>query len=928
MGLKAGAKGSFGVKAKPKSKGALSKKHGNSAAAGPKSKNKKHKPDLNQLRKDEEDEKDNGDGGEGVDEEDISFVMGNSGRLGFLKSMNVEDLEKKSDKKEKKDNYLDVVKGNDGKKSNQSESLQPGELTESEDDDLDEGISELEYMTSDEDDNVDDSSDLAMPDSGVDDDDTSNEELAKVFDDEKPSILNHKEKKALKRKTAMSDLMDYEKLPRKFGLYGDLNKKQSESTRLPIKDASGRLLTVEDEGSENDDAAEGEDGADSEIQPSASEGEYEDVQGVSEDQSEAASSEDDSQSVAVKDQRASHTVNDIDLSSLPKKQYVIARKIQLAEIAELITQNPEKNIGQMKKLVGICDEEQARGNIKVQHLGLLTQLAIYKDILPDYRIRELTAEEKATKVSKEVKAQRKFEELIVNHYKNFITQIHKIIVKATQEFKQPSFDRVGAEIAVKCVGELVTEHPHFNFRAELIDDLVHVYVQPSFRVLHPNYASIAKLGRHYTEQLFNMDISGEYAKESVECASKRIKRLGGGSRIDPSCLRPWLKLRLYDELSENPEDRRREEREANKRQREHERRKIMRKKGGSKARLEAKRHVKLSKKQIKIRKEQTEVERSMLEAEAEVSVEERTKWHEKTLSAVFVTYFRILKNYKEYAANNGNKSLADSEDAVLIPVVLEGLAKFAHLISVDFFPDLLKTLKSVIQGQVEKSVATMSTRSSLLCILTAVHILSGQGEALNLDLGDFYRHLYSLLGELSCRSNIESTKFNDPKNNENAGQDKSESEIDWNEKVRSEADLLFDCLNRMFFVGPKTNPQRVAAFMKRLMIASLYWPSKTAVRAIRFVHKLFIKYSKLTSWLIPEENAGDDSDNETTLVMNGVYRKELDDPEMCNPLATQLYEIHWLQTHHSADVRSAVGDLIRFAKQLLKRQQKQDSERQ
>ncbi|KAJ1672809.1 hypothetical protein EV182_006453, partial [Spiromyces aspiralis] len=343
----------------------------------------------------------------------------------------------------------------------------------------------------------------------------------------------------------------------------------------------------------------------------------------------------------------------------------------MADIASAVMQDPERNIGQLRQLAKISEGSDGVERPKVRKLALLTQLAVYKDIIPDYRIRELTATEKAVKVSKEVKAQRRFEESLVHLYKGYVTQLHRFVVKAAREFKQTPQDKDKlswahlGEVAVQCIGELLVAHPHFNFRNELIADVVYAYVQPPFRVQHPNYTRIAMLGRKYIEQLFQIDVSGEYAKEAAECASKRIKRFGGGFAIDPSCLRPWLKLRLRSELDANPEDRRREEREAELRHREYERRKIMRKKKGSTAALlEAKRGAKLSKKQKKIAKEQKAVERDLMQAEAEVRLEERTKWHEKTLSAVFVTYFRILKQYVAVR----------SKCEQLLPAVLEGLA--------------------------------------------------------------------------------------------------------------------------------------------------------------------------------------------------------------------------------------------------------------
>ena len=56
--------------------------------------------------------------------------------------------------------------------------------------------------------------------------------------------------------------------------------------------------------------------------------------------------------------------------------------------------------------------------------------------------------------------------------------------------------------------------------------------------------------------------------------------------------------------------------------------------------------------------------------------------------------------------------------------------RFAHLISVDFFDDLLNALKAVLESLDHKSsggTAGAGTRKRLLCIITAFELLSGQG---------------------------------------------------------------------------------------------------------------------------------------------------------------------------------------------------------
>ena len=88
-------------------------------------------------------------------------------------------------------------------------------------------------------------------------------------------------------------------------------------------------------------------------------------------------------------------------------------------------------------------------------------------------------------------------------------------------------------------------------------------------------------------------------------------------------------------------------------------------------------------------------------------------------------YFRILKH---------------PEPTPLLPAALEGIARFAHLVNVDFFKDLMQVLKELTSressqaddggtaGAVPDSPSHARTvQHQLLCIVTAFELLSGQG---------------------------------------------------------------------------------------------------------------------------------------------------------------------------------------------------------
>lgn len=96
--------------------------------------------------------------------------------------------------------------------------------------------------------------------------------------------------------------------------------------------------------------------------------------------------------------------------------------------------------------------------------------------------------------------------------------------------------------------------------------------------------------------------------------------------------------------------------------------------------------------------------------------------HTETLKLLFVLYFRILKN---------------PHPTPLLPAALRGISKYAHLVNIDFFRDLMQVLKRLIMQESDEidSDARESRcldqnrdiQHRLLCIVTAFELLSGQG---------------------------------------------------------------------------------------------------------------------------------------------------------------------------------------------------------
>jgi nucleolar complex protein 3 len=122
----------------------------------------------------------------------------------------------------------------------------------------------------------------------------------------------------------------------------------------------------------------------------------------------------------------------------------------------------------------------------------------------------------------------------------------------------------------------------------------------------------------------------------------------------------------------------------------------------------------------------------------------------------------------------------------------------------------------------------------------------------------------------------------------------SASKSDSTSSSSSIADLLFRCLNVVFAptksgaaAGGAGPPWRAAAFAKRLLGAAMHWPAPVAVRSIQFTRSLVAKHPQLEALLSTEDRT-----------YNGIYRPDVDDPQLCQPFESSFWELHLLQRRH------------------------------
>ncbi|KAH6918617.1 nucleolar complex-associated protein 3 [Coprinopsis sp. MPI-PUGE-AT-0042] len=553
------------------------------------------------------------------------------------------------------------------------------------------------------------------------------------------------------------------------------------------------------------------------------------------------------------------------LKTSSRKQRVLLAKEQIAGICNEILADPENSLVLLKRLHSFALRElSVPGETKpvpndevVRKLAVLSQLAVYKDIIPGYRIRALTDAEKAEKVSQMVARQREWEQGLVSVYQSYLRLLDGEIKGRTPL----------ADTAIHCMCILLAELTHFNFRQNLMAAIV-------ARLSKRSWDETSEKCLGTVNSVFRADQTGEASLEIVRILNRMIKERR--FKIHPNVLSCLLNLRLRTELSTRASQTTADRRGGDDNHTD---------KKGKKQKKVEKPHI--SKKAKKALKERKEIEKEMREAEAEVDKEERANTHTETLKLLFVLYFRVLKN---------------PTPSPLLPGALSGISKFAHLVNIDFFRDLMKVLKDLMafdtsadedeqDTEVESLSATIGedkrTCHRLLCISTAFELLSGQGEALNIDLSDFITELYKMLLPLSFLANIDAPhpEMRVPSSKASSSKHTSPSCTDL--PPPSIADLLFSTLSTIFSHrsagtnGLGSPPWRAAAFAKRLLMASLHWPPPVALRTVTFVRGLVAKNPKLEGMLTTEDRTH-----------SGVYRPDVDDPQVCQALESSFYELH------------------------------------
>ncbi|TRM57583.1 nucleolar complex-associated protein-domain-containing protein [Schizophyllum amplum] len=560
------------------------------------------------------------------------------------------------------------------------------------------------------------------------------------------------------------------------------------------------------------------------------------------------------------------------ISTKSRKARLQLAKDQIAGICQDIVAEPENSLGLLKRLHSFSlpdittpsQSAPVRNDPIIRKLAILSQLAVFKDVIPGYRIRALTEKEKSEKVSQQVSRQREFEQGLVGVYQMYLRALEAEI-KARSDL---------AEVSLQSMCTLLKEVTHFNFRTNLMSCIV-------ARLSKKSWDASSDLCRSTINIVFRADQSGTPSLEIVRLLNRMVKEKH--FQVHPNALECLTNLRLMRELGSVRASQSKVDRDPDQQG----------KAKGKKGKKQDKAY--LSKKARKTQKERKEIEREMHEAEEVVDHEERQAIHTETLKLIFVLYFRILKQ---------------PTFTPLLPAALRGIARFAHLVNIDFFRDLMAVLRELVDRRASDSEEHAADEGAelyvrLLCINTAFELLSGQGEALDIDLSDFYTRLYTLIIPLSMH--VASAPHSSTQRSHTNPNDI--------------ANLLLTMLG-------KHMPPRalVPAFAKRLATACLVLPAAAAVKALEVVRIFAVRDMRVQGMIVGD--GGDDvggydgiRGRKVTVAaglsgVGSVLGAALDDPTLVDSLnrSAALWEVRTLQQHSDQGVRDAATRLVAAGK--------------
>ncbi|KAK3890181.1 hypothetical protein Pcinc_005859 [Petrolisthes cinctipes] len=504
------------------------------------------------------------------------------------------------------------------------------------------------------------------------------------------------------------------------------------------------------------------------------------------------------------------------------------KKVNIGCIASNFLIDPEKRLSGLKSLLTYMEEKDPGVKLTVRKYAALTLLQVFRRIIPSHRIIEpkLGPDKKLKKITKIVCD---YEKGILTAYQKYLTGLENMI-KEVETNKHPAVTSM-AVVATQCLGELLVQNHHFNYTSNIIQALVPLLNHKNDDVVKPASSAITKI--------FKDDVSGRLSHEIVRRIDQVVRRRAFAVR--PPVFEVLLGLKLRGAVNL---DVMMEQNIQYKKKFTHQE-KLIRK-------LSMKNVKKKGLKEAKVFRKKRRLEEAMRGLTNSRNQRKMNEDHADIIILVFALYVHVLKR-------RPNKKLNST--------VLEGLAKFSHLVNIEYFADLLTTLGALMNE------GTLKLRESLHCIQVVFTILAGQGQVLTLDPTSFYQYLYVSIFNISADTN--------------------------HDDIVTVAESLRQMMAER---GSRTGHARILSFVKRLASSCLTLLHSGSITALSTLRSILLA-QHFTEVLLEVDSEG----------CSGIYDSESPDPQHTNASATALWELHLLKRHYHSTVRQMSHHLMQGA---------------
>eukprot|EP00210_Caulerpa_lentillifera_P000912 g882.t1 len=510
-------------------------------------------------------------------------------------------------------------------------------------------------------------------------------------------------------------------------------------------------------------------------------------------------------------------------------------KTTIALCANEMLVKSEKSVAPLRRLLSLCRNKDPQ----VSHLALLSCMKVFKDIIPGYKIQDdsnSTGPQFRNKLEKEGLRRKEYEALLLRCYQSYL----KILLE-TSRSRVASITTL--RICVKCFCGLAESLHSFNYGTDLIKSVVN-WMRNSDPMIRENCCKCVS-------QIIKADSDGHRSLEVVQYIGDLIKRQKCSSH--PMIVKSLLNLSFPDITLPTKEDKKIKKTSKNKRR-----------------------------KMFKIRDEMEKQgkEFDVYQMPYDKTLHDKSEIQTRIIEALFEVFFRVIKHCSHHTHS---RSIHENDASVhafiqkkcpLLAVSLRGLGKYAHVMSVEYFEDVLKVITKLL------SCESLPFYERFQCLLAISEILRGQGEALNIDRKEFYQQLYWSVSHWRLDQIKEIPQF-----------------------TEHEEILLIEVCHQMLCETKTTDFSRLAAFVKRLLALGLHQETGVSMGICFIVNRLLIKYRRLRALM--------DSESETP-IGGACYDDSTLDPSQAGGLLTTLWELSLLQKHFNPHLSQGVGQMMKI----------------